>query len=114
LAKKVGRQKAVKRLTRGEAIALSGLLHDIGKFSQRVGNEQRWRHNAFTETFLRAFHEKLGEAAEQIIALAASPHQQVTDRESLCVKLADWLASAERQRKEQPQISPERTALIAI
>lgn len=114
MAKKVGRQKAVKRLTRGEAIALSGLLHDIGKFSQRVGNEQRWRHDAFTETFLRAFHEKLGEAAEQIIALAASPHQQVTDRESLCVKLADWLASAERQRKVQPQISPERTALIAI
>jgi HD superfamily phosphodiesterase len=74
LAKKVGRQKAVKRLTRGEAIALSGLLHDIGKFSQRVGNEQRWRHDAFTEAFLRAFHEKLGEAAEQIIALAASPH----------------------------------------
>jgi CRISPR/Cas system-associated protein Cas10 (large subunit of type III CRISPR-Cas system) len=57
-----------------ERVALAALLHDIGKFSQRVGNEQWWRHDAFTETFLRAFHEKLGEAAKQIIALAASPH----------------------------------------
>lgn len=105
----------MKKVASGEFIvALSGLLHDIGKFSQRVGNEQRWWHEAFTEAFLQAFSEKLGESAEQIIKLTASPNQQVTDRESLCVKLADWLASAERQRKVQPQIAPERTALIAV
>ena len=100
--------------SRSEAVALSGLLHDVGKFSQRAGNEQRWRHDAFTDAFLQAFKLKLGDEGEKIVSLAVSPHKEVTDRESLCVKLADWLASAERQRKEQPQIAPERTALIAI
>jgi len=95
-------------------VALAGLLHDIGKFSQRVSNEQRWRHEEFTEAFLRAFSDKLGSDAEKVLRLAATSHQQVTDRENLCVKLADWLASAERQRRMQQQISPERTALVAI
>ena len=115
VSEKFVKSEAVRNLVlESQLVALSGLLHDIGKFSQRVGNEQRWRHDAFTETFLHAFSEKLGEAADQIIRLAASPHRQVTDRESLCIKIADWLASAERQRKVQPQIAPERTALIAI
>ncbi len=95
-------------------VALAGLLHDVGKFSQRVANEQRWRHDAFTEQFLYAFRDKLGEGADRIVELAATSHQQVTDRLQLCVKLADWLAAAERQRGEQPQIAPERTALLAI
>ncbi len=35
-----------------QEVALAGLLHDIGKFSQRAGNEQRWKHEEFTEAFL--------------------------------------------------------------
>jgi len=97
-----------------QKVALAALLHDIGKFSQRVGNEQRWKHEAFTEEFLRAFSDKLGDTAEQVQQLAASPHRIVSDRSNLCVKLADWLASAERQRKIQPQIAPERTALLNL
>ena len=79
-----------------------------------MGNEQRWRHEEFTEAFLKAFSGKLGNEAEKVLQLAATAHQQVTGRNGLCVKLADWLASAERQRRPQPQIAPERTALIAI
>lgn len=97
------------------SVALAGLLHDIGKFSQRVGNEQRWRHEAFTENFLQAFATKLGEEAQRIQDLAAAPHRQVRERLPLCVKLADWLASAERQRfAEQFLIPPERSALISL
>ncbi len=97
-----------------EAVLVAALLHDIGKFSQRVGNEVRWRHEAFTEQFLRTFSEKLGADAERILDLAATHHQEVAQRDQLCVKLADWLASAERQREVQPQIPPERTALLAL
>jgi len=107
-------EKVVRMGGNGWSVGLAGLLHDIGKFSQRVGNEQRWRHEEFTETFLKAFSDKLGNEAEKVLQLAATSHQQVTERDGLCVKLADWLASAERQRRQQPQIAPERTALIAI
>jgi len=107
-------EKVVRMGGNGWSVGLAGLLHDIGKFSQRVGNEQRWRHEEFTETFLKAFSDKLGNEAEKVLQLAATSHQQMTERDGLCVKLADWLASAERQRRQQPQIAPERTALIAI
>lgn len=95
-------------------LALAGLLHDIGKFSQRVDNEQRWRHDAFTESFLNAFRDKLGEKADEIIKLAATHHSQVTDYEGACVKVADLLSSAERQRRFPIQISPEKAAFIAL
>ncbi len=101
-------------VSEAQKVALAGLLHDIGKFSQRVGNEQRWKHEAFTDAFLTAFKDKLGETADEVQQLAASPHQQISDRKSLCVKLADWLASAERERKIQLQIAPERTALLSL
>jgi len=94
-------------------VALAGLLHDIGKFSQRVGNEQRWKHEAFTEAFVSAFSDKF-EDAEEIQELAKTPHEAVTDRMGLCVKLGDWLASAERRRELQEQIPPEKTALLAL
>ena len=97
------------------AVVLAGLLHDIGKFSQRVGNEQRWKHEEFTEAFLQAFAKQLGKGhAEQIVNLAATHHKEITDREGLIVKVADFLASAERQREVQPQISPEKAALLSL
>lgn len=92
----------------------AGLLHDVGKFSQRVRNEQRWKHEEFTEAFLRAFTEQLGEDSEKIITLAAAHHRAIADREGLIVKVADFLASAERRREVQPQIAPEKAALLAL
>lgn len=86
-------------------MALAGLLRSIGKFSQRVDNEQRWRHDAFTESFLKAFSYKLGKEADKIINWAATHHTQVTDPEGSIVKIADLLSSAERQRHFQLQIS---------
>ena len=96
------------------AVVLAGLFHDIGEFSQRVGNEQRWKHEEFTEAFLRAFNKQLGKAAEQVITLTATHHKEITDREGLIVKVADFLASAERQREVQPQISLKKATLLAL
>lgn len=100
--------------TEAVVAALVGLLHDIGKFSQRVGNEIRWRHDAFTDAFLSVFKEQLGGNAEQVQKLAAKAHAEVTDRDSLIIKLADWLASAERKREIQPQIVAAKTALLSL
>ncbi|HID56594.1 TPA: type III-A CRISPR-associated protein Cas10/Csm1 [Candidatus Poribacteria bacterium] len=96
------------------AILIASLLHDIGKFSQRVSNEARWRHETFTQSFLRAFSEKLGDQAGRIIDLAATHHGIVSDRGSLIIKIADALSSAERYTEMRGRISPDRAALVSI
>lgn len=83
--------------------ALAGLLHDIGKFAQRAGEETRgeWRdetpetfkyhHALLTSRFasrLPAQWKKFGEEA-------ALHHQPTTDL-SRRIQIADWLASGER------------------
>lgn len=95
-------------------ILIASLLHDVGKFSQRVGNETRWRHEAFTENFLKAFSERLGDQAGEIIELAARHHSLVSDRSSLIVKIADLLSSAERYSEERDRIAPDRAAMLSI
>ena len=96
------------------AILIASLLHDIGKFSQRVSNEARWRHETFTQSFLRAFSEKLGDQAGRIIDLAATHHGIVSDRASLIIKIADALSSAERYAEMRGRVTPDRAALVSI
>lgn len=92
--------------------AMAGLLHDVGKFSQRAGrakNEQ-WDQTARTEIkyehalasygFVQQFVPKDWRAGLSGVAYHHSPKSQ----QDYWVQLADWLSSSEREADEDNRI----------
>jgi CRISPR-associated protein Csm1 len=92
--------------------ALAGLLHDIGKFSQRAGrakNEQwdqtardqiKYEHALASYGFVQQFVPKDWRAGLSGVAY----HHRPKSRQDYWVQLADWLSSAEREEDEDNRV----------
>jgi CRISPR-associated protein Csm1 len=92
--------------------ALAGLLHDVGKFSQRAGrakNEQwdqtardqiKYEHALASYGFVQQFVPKDWRAGLSGVAYHHSPKSQ----QDYWVQLADWLSSAEREEDEDNRV----------
>ncbi len=119
--KKVGRNK---KLEGGNIIALSGLLHDIGKFLQRaknkgfrfsddsvkdpgndwnnadIKNEFIYEHAFLTKIFvefLRDIEIIDKDTAQKLIEWGARHHNPTDELESIVMQIADWYSSSERE-----------------
>lgn len=104
-----------------EKVALSALLHDIGKFWQRTGEEKPFtkQEKEFFNTYEHAhwscsFIEKyIGD--ESVHRWALHHHiKELDEWQSKVIKLADWLSSGERnvyEHGKEDQISEEPPTL---
>ena len=94
---------------------LAALLHDLGKFWQRAG----WPgpHYEASAAFVDEFEHLFPYTWKDDIRDGAGNHHRPARKEvEKIVKVADWLASAERKRGEPdiPPQDPEKTPLIPI
>lgn len=92
--------------------ALAGLLHDVGKFSQRAGraknelwdqtarNEIKYEHALASYGFVQQFVPQAWRAGLSGVAYHHSPKSQ----QDHWVQLADWLSSAERETDEDNRV----------
>ncbi len=95
-----------------ETIALSGLLHDIGKLLQRAGRgnllpfsddrrrEYVYEHAHLTAAFLDLLKDKgiIDEVLRGKLDRWGARHHNPTDElESVVIQIADWYSSAERE-----------------
>jgi CRISPR-associated protein Csm1 len=96
-----------------EIVWLAALFHDIGKFSQRWRNEDRWGHGAFTENFLFSQGAYWGDAAQRLMQLASEHHEGGDDCDALIVQLSDWLSAGERLTEERARLPFYEAAMAA-
>ncbi len=90
--------------------ALAGLLHDIGKFSQRAGKleltdrqalgEVKYEHALYSDSFVRVYVPDGWQAG----ITAPRQHHNPQSDQDYQVQLADWLSSGEREEDEDNQI----------
>jgi CRISPR-associated protein Csm1 len=92
---------------------LAALLHDLGKFSQRAGRQGT--HSEASAAFVDAFDNLFPYAWKDDIRDGAGNHHRVARKEvEKIVKVADWLASAEREELAIPQNDPDKTPLLPV
>ncbi len=96
-------------------VALAGLLHDIGKFAQRAGQEgkhtvvgQRVIESNFKSLWPPGWSDDIGDAV-------AGHHGTDTPKNIVkAVQVADWLTSARGEQGDSAQGDPKNSLLIPI
>lgn len=93
--------------------ALAALLHDLGKFWQRAG--RLGPHYEASAAFVDQFEHLFPYAWRDDIRDGAGNHHRSARKEvEKIVKVADWLASAEREELGFPQSDPSETPLLPV
>ncbi len=107
------------------ALALGGLLHDIGKFMLRAhesgiilwdGDAQtdfKYKHAMLSDSFVGQF---VPEAWREFVRGPVSNHHQPKTARDRIVTLADWLAAGERDdepRADLPKAARQRLSIFA-
>ncbi len=96
-------------------LKLESLLVDIGKFSNTISNLNRWGYDSFPDKFLKEFKSYLGEdIAQEILDLTTQSPGEISKREHLIIKIADYLAFSERFRNKSDQRALPNSLLIAL
>lgn len=97
-----------------QVLWLAALLHDIGKFSQRIGGEYHAKHYEFSEAFVRHLRSFLGEELSEKVAALAAGHHNPSDRYGRILQLADWLAASEREQEPRERLKSDEAALVSV
>ncbi|NPV86943.1 MAG: type III-A CRISPR-associated protein Cas10/Csm1 [Anaerolineae bacterium] len=104
------------------AAALAGLLHDIGKFAQRAGENGKhaeagakvFVQKGWQEIFPRAYWEDLADAVASHHLDTAKPNWKETKRIVKITCLADRLSAQERRTGDEQQSKSQEAPLQAI
>lgn len=99
-----------------EALVLAALLHDVGKFSQRIGGDYHAKHAQLSESFIISLRRYLGEElTNKVAGLVASHHKAVLDRDEMVLQVADKLSAAEREMEPgRERLKSNEAALVDI
>ena len=96
-----------------DALLLGALLHDIGKFWQRVDARPRMKHEQYSAVF---FEELFKDYFTDYLLLRdmVLNHHAPKNRAEEIIQLSDWLSSSERETEEREHGSPTRSPLLSV
>lgn len=98
-----------------QTLWLAALLHDIGKFSQRLGGDYHAKHAEFGGDFIASLQDYFGkDPADAVAKLVSTHHKPALSREELILQLADKLSASEREQEPRDRLKSNEATLVSV